>query len=253
MDGGSGVIITTGAAESPSVLHTIKKRGAALTCSYDEEVHALEESISWLTTNHADEVIIVTDSQSLCLALLGDGFELDELRFKLRSFEHRVIIQWVPGHKEIPGNDMVDAVAKEAAKMMDAPELPVWQHSAAAFVKGVTKDLPPENDRIKQVYKNFSKKKEIEEVLLREDQTMLAKLRSGHSTLLAAYRKRIGMSESDTCCGIAPQTLIHWMCECTANEDIRVEIFGREDFRELGSLTKFPKKAIAFAKRTLRR
>ena len=68
------MVITSGLAEAP----TVKKRGAFFTCSYDEEVHALELTMDWLEPElPCKPVAIVTDSQSLCLALLGDGFELD--------------------------------------------------------------------------------------------------------------------------------------------------------------------------------
>ena len=51
MLGGSGVVITQGPAESPTVIARLKRRGAYFTCSYDEEVHALEWTMDWLERN----------------------------------------------------------------------------------------------------------------------------------------------------------------------------------------------------------
>ena len=112
------MVITSGLAEAPNV----KKRGVFFTCSYDEEVHALELTMDWLEPElPCKPMAIVTDSQSLCLALLGDGFELDQLRDRLWRYGSKIIIQWVPGHQDIPGNELADAVAKEAAEMETEP------------------------------------------------------------------------------------------------------------------------------------
>ena len=56
---------------------------------------------------------------------------------------------------------------------------------------------------------------------------MLARLRSGHSLLLASYRDRVRGS-GDTChrCQLCPETLEHFMRECEASEAIRVRVFG---------------------------
>ena len=131
--------------------------------------------------------------------LLGDGFELDAIRFRLKSYNHKIIVQWVPGNKDIPGNDLASEVAKEAAEVKDVPKCPVWFHSAASRIESMTKDLPLTHERSREVYKNYSKEKEIKEIKTREDQTMLVKIRSGHSTLFAAYRKRIGRSDVNLC------------------------------------------------------
>ena len=71
--GGAGAVVTRGPVESPEVINSIKRRGAFFTCSYDEEVHALEMTMDWLERNNIGDIAIVPDSQSLCLALLGNG------------------------------------------------------------------------------------------------------------------------------------------------------------------------------------
>ena len=180
-------------------------------------------TLDWLEANGTTPVAIITDSQSLCLALLGDGFELDILRSRLRSYAHRIIIQWVPGHQDIPGNELADVVAKEAAELRLEQYAPTWFHSAAARIKATRKDPAPSHPRIKAVYEFYSKEKE-EEVQSRSDQSLLAKIRSGHSILFAAYRKRIDESEDDTCpsCQLEPQTMEHWMtsCQVVSKEEI---------------------------------
>ena len=251
-NGGAGVVITQGPAEAPTVLENLRKRGYFFTCSYDEEVHALELTLDWLERSNVGDTAVITDSQSLCLALIGDGFELDDLRFRLRSYGHRVIIQWVPGHKDIPGNDLADAIAKEAAEMEGEAFAPTWYHSASSRIRALRKDPPPSHQRTREVYAAFSKEKELE-VKSRDDQTLLAKVRSGHTVLFAAYRHRIDETESALCplCENGDQDLSHWMTECAGTLQKRFELFGPEGYRRLDSLTKFPTEAITLARSTL--
>ena len=50
-EGGAGVVVTRGIAESPTVMTEIKVRGAALTSSYKEEREAGETAVAWLNSN----------------------------------------------------------------------------------------------------------------------------------------------------------------------------------------------------------
>ena len=94
MMGGSGVVITRGPAKSPTKVNAVRRRGAYYICSYDEEVLALEATMDWLETHKPGPVAIITDNQSLCMALLGVRFKLDQLRLRLKNYSERIIIQW---------------------------------------------------------------------------------------------------------------------------------------------------------------
>ena len=252
MLGGSGVVITQGPAESPTEIARLKRRGAYFTCSYDEEVHALELTMDWLERNRPGPVAIITDSQSLCMAVVGIGFELDQLRYRLKSYREQVIIQWVPGHQNIPGNDLADAAAKEAAELEDEDFAPIWFHSVRARIKAERKSFGTTHGRTTQVYSEYSHQKEML-IKSRNEQSLLAKIRSGHTTLFAAYRNRIDETKDPTCplCLDAPQDLEHWVTACAGTLQLRMELFGPDDFDKLASLTKFPTEAIALARRTL--
>ena len=64
----------------------------------------------------------------------------------------------------------------------------------------------------------------VEDAWTREQMVSLARLRSGHSTDLAAYRKRIGVEEDAACprCGEEEETMEH-VLECPAGELMRKE------------------------------
>ena len=63
----------------------------------------------------ATRIVIATDSQSLCQALLGHSPVVDELKGMLDLCCGSISIQWIPGHADIPGNEMADMDAKKAA------------------------------------------------------------------------------------------------------------------------------------------
>ena len=66
-------------------------------------------------------VTVVTDSKSLCDALLGYGHETKDLRRRLIETVVDVSIQWVPGHSGIEGNKLADAAAKQATLLQQEP------------------------------------------------------------------------------------------------------------------------------------
>ena len=251
--GGAAAIICRGSPERPSVVETLQCKGAHFTSSYDEEVRAMGLALDWIEAHiHGrSKVCIVTDSQSLCQAIPGDDPELDQLRSRLRNLNCLLTIQWCPGHAGVAGNELADAAAKQATELQ-GPSAPVSFNSIKAEIKKATKDPPPTHERTKKVYAFYSRKKE-KEVTSRKDQTLLAKLRSGHTTLLAAYKARLDPDFSPTCtlCEDGEdQTLEHWLTKCAGTLDERIERFG-QDFDQLGVLTKFPIAAVALARSTL--
>ena len=117
-DGGSAAIVANNDTSHPVARDSIQLRGAPLTSSFEEELQAMQSAAQWcqefqLPSSH---YLIATDSQSLCQALLGHNPSVDQLKLQLDLCLGTITIQWIPGHAEIPGNDMADADAKNAAK-----------------------------------------------------------------------------------------------------------------------------------------
>ena len=67
--------------------------------------------------------------------------------------------------------------------------------------------------------------------LSRRDSVEAARLRTGHSTLMAGYRHRIGQQDDPTCpeCGDEEETLGHLLHDCPTRADMRRRIFGRDN------------------------
>ena len=86
-------------------------------------------------------------------------------------------------------------------------------------------------------------------VLSREDQSLLAKLRSGYYMGLRAHHARVDGVSDPTCdlCGLEPQTLEHWLRTCPATAVRRHQLFG-ENSGDLGCLTSHPLESLSLAR-----
>jgi len=249
MKGGSAAVITTGSARNPVVLETIQKKGGTLTSSFQEEKEAMGLALNWMKGNQFTDTVICSDSQSLLRALKNLTCDTSDLRQLLDNMSGDTYIHWVPSHSKIAGNELADVAAKEATKLEGTPTA-VSFSSAKSVIKRLIKDPDPTHHVVKETYKNINKKKEKNIIKSRKEAATLAQLRSGHCLKLAAYRHRIDDTKSDICprCQEAAEDVKHWLT-CPANIQDRLKIFGRTDV-ELGAVTEFPAKALAYAKVT---
>ena len=111
----------------------------------------MELAIDWVDTqcDPTHRVSIFTDSQSLCMALLNNNENLDKMRRKINTMQPRPIIQWIPGHCNIPGNDLADSCAKLAGSLPGKHLQSISYGSVCTQIKACIKD--PE---IVRTYKN---------------------------------------------------------------------------------------------------
>ena len=189
--GGAGTVITDGDPESPRCFKEIKQKGALHTSSYEEEYSAMKSALEWIVEHGADypKILICTDSQSLCKAILGSGTDADELKLLLADCVPDVAIQWIPGHSDIPGNDLADECAKEATKLEGVGRGVSFRGIVPAINAAIC-DPAIVHDRTRKVYKNYSKERE-KEITSRQDKVTLARIRSGHHMGFRHYQHRL--------------------------------------------------------------
>ena len=158
-----------------------------------------------------DDTIICSDSLSLLTAIDSNSTDTQEIRDRLNTLNGKTLIHWVPSHINIPGNELADKAAKEAAKMDSEEELiPVPFEVVKALVKRMFVDLEPQHPVVAESYKEVSMKKD-NLANNRKDACLLTQLRSGHCKLLAHYANRIDEKASPMCnrCNEEPETVGH--------------------------------------------
>ena len=111
---------------------------------------------------------------SLCKALNGSNDEVDDLRLTLSQCKTPVSIQWIPGHSAIPGNDLADQAAKDAAKLIGEARETSYQGITPA-IKAAIRDPPITHERTRLIYSKFSKSKE-RSITSRKDRVLLARI-----------------------------------------------------------------------------
>ena len=251
-EGGSAAIVTSGKADLPVQMDKILSRGAAYTSSFEEELWAAISAAKWCQEYQApsDHIVVATDSQSLCQALNGYGPVVEHLKQQLDLCPGRITFQWIPGHADIPGNELADANAKLAASQETFPRGNTLR-GILPLIRDQVKDAPPSHPRCAAVYAELKISRE-QQLTSRADQTMLARIRSGHSLLFDAYKFRISNSGSPVCkrCDSGlDDNLEHWLtCDGTVAE--RMKHFGYTNIA-LSDLSRWPRESVALARGTL--
>ena len=102
------------------------------------------------------------------------------------------------------------------------------------------------HQRIKETYSQYNKERE-REITTREDQVLLARIRSGKHLAFQSYQHSLDENVSSKCprCGEGEHNVEHWLCKCSATLDARRKLFGEEMEGGLALLTKYPSKSVA--------
>ena len=138
------------------------------------------------------------------------------------------MVQWVPGHCELPGNELADQAAEQGtASSQD--QCPITYSSARALILRTFKDPPPTRFQTIAVY-GPSKgllNEPMERLLSVEERRLMGQLRSGHCPKLRSYLHRIQAAPDALCpkCTLAEENNEH-LTKCDATRTARIKHFG---------------------------
>ena len=256
--GDAAAVVTSGSTSDLCRVDICQAKGDRLTSSYGEEERALSLGIEWASNHPQERIAFCTDSLSLLLAIQSRNPKTDTIRRQIESLSAEVELMYVPGHKDILGNELADAYAKKAARQVGPfARDDISMEAARSAIRGGIKDPPSQHRLIKDTYAKFSEKRYRAAVKTRAQGSLLAQLRSGHHKSLGYYRNFVNPLVSDKCDRCKDPSAVddtrHWLTKCTARvvKDARARIFGHT--RELG-LQEFglqPDKVLRLADETL--
>ena len=161
----------------------------------------------------SEDVVFLTDSRSVLDSLAGHGAH--NLRRKLYIIlEHRrVILQWIPAHCGIKGNEHADRLAKQGANM-EQEKLPITLKQKKTIMKNMF--------RAKKIPDDYH-------TLDRAGQVTLIRLRTSHNRLNSHMHRRMNLIPSPLCtCGTEDQTTEHILQRCPTYQHLRQQIWSDE-------------------------
>ena len=180
-------------------------------CSnFKAEELALQAAVSHIKESQPGKTVILTDSKAALQALSSDSPDTDTLKLQqdLISIPTTctVVLQWIPAHCGIAGNEIADNLAKTGSKKPQ-PTSSTTYREAKTLLKNKQKT------KWKKSIGNYNPKQDPINHLQRSDQTTIFRLRTGHCGL-RAHLKRLGVVASALCdCG-SEQTVQHILQDC---------------------------------------
>ena len=247
-NGGAGAFIVFPDDETAE----LQEAAGSLCSSFRAEMTALRAALTYLNEHPVhtrDPVILCTDSQAALAKLRGGPSEQEApigrdiwcLLSRLATEDRPFLLQWVPSHCGLPGNERADHLAGQASALPqeDVPVDTRTVHRAAAraarsssisewpagwYQSLMDGHLPPPVRR-------FDRTTAID----------IHQVRAGHWSGSAAYLHRIGRSPAPGCeqcedprcraswcltCGEEPDTPEHVLLRCPALMGVRFRLLG---------------------------
>ena len=107
----------------------MRRRGRSVASAYEAEVEGFKLAVSWVRDaglNCQGPVLFCSDCGAMTVGLsspsTNDDVKIRELRGMLDGIQVGALVQWVPGHAGLPGNEWADAEAWAAttgARLME--------------------------------------------------------------------------------------------------------------------------------------
>jgi ribonuclease HI len=188
------------------------------------------------------KLVIFTDSQAALKALRRLRMPSGQI-YLVSAIEHlrwltergiHVEFRWIPAHEGVPGNELADATAKEAALTASTPGIKrrIRQHAKQAWEAAWWKERGARSTR--RLIETAGKKEALQywEGLRKATSSVLIQLRTGKIGL-AGYLSKINARDSPRCdCDLGNQTVAHVLLECPLLQDERQTM--RDDLATAG-------------------
>ena len=211
--------------------------------NYVAEVVAIETALDYIKTffdtfpHRKRSIAIFTDSMSALQGLENDPTVKEEFRTILQTSHQiietygvEIIMQWIPGHSNIPGNDKADTLAKKGSGQEQPPTQTTFETAKQIIRSNYKEEWLNEwamgtTGRVLFQHMTTPNVNDSIDNLCRKDQATIFRLRTQHIPL-HSHLNRIGAIAEKTCplCGHPEETVEHHLFQCPNLEDLRRQL-----------------------------
>ena len=168
--------------------------------------------------------VLLSDAKSVLQALNNQGHQsfpkVNQLLAEVASVSARLVLQWIPGHCYIKGNEQADSLAKEGSAMNQI-ETDMSLEESKTQIRTAIYQRWIEN------HPNYSKTDAYHR-LNREGQTIIFRHRSGHNRLNKHMHTKFKIGTSPNCpCGNIAQTAEHILQDCPLHAELRQQTWPK--------------------------
>ena len=119
----------------------------------------------------------------------------------VNSISSSIYIQWIPGHSDIPGNELVDKAVKEAIIIVTSTILysPVSLSSSLQVINDKICDNPSTHKWVTWIYQHGKGSCDSKQVKSSQDDLLLARLRSNQHPSLHEYLNQLDPAKGPIC------------------------------------------------------
>ena len=220
-NGGGGITILQ--KDGKRIQHAIPT--GKFCTNYKAEAEALQTAATMLIENKEamhPKIVIFSDALSVLQAVQNPlNKELNTLSSALTLLQQSndaTIIQWIPSHCNIRGNEEADRLAKEGGQLTQDIIETTFEEA-----KTIVKEKQKKKWKQQHPYHN---KHDAYYLLPREDQVTIVRLRTGHCRLRYHMFSKFRIGDSPECpCGTSWMTVDHFLQICPMHDDLRREIW----------------------------
>lgn len=190
--------------------------------NYKAEAEALRAASNHIqnSLHTSTNVVLLSDALSVLQAMqTGRDMELNSLASVLTRLteRHRVVLQWIPSHCNVHGNEAADALAKERTRKNQSDKSTTYSE-AKTIIKVKQRDL------WNQKHPHFDEN-DAYHSLTRSEQVTIFRLRTGPNRF-KHHMHRLRICDTDQClCGNGSQTVEHLLRSCTNHKSLRERIW----------------------------
>ncbi|KAG6438736.1 hypothetical protein O3G_MSEX000179 [Manduca sexta] len=213
------------------------------------ELIAIAEALGYIESLNGERFVIITDSKSALLHLLKCtssfrglpiAYSIIKSIYNIVGINKLVVLQWIPSHIGLEGNDVVDKLAKEAASDGIPFSCLPWH----------TELLPIIREKCLEFWSEYFDKRSLSKGIWykviqpslprsfwfgvsgisRHEVVTALRLRAGHVPLNSfAFMMRKINSPNCSVCGVV-EDVYHILFECSLTETQRCQAFGDKNY-----------------------